>query len=139
MFEQNVIRHRTVPRPINIGISMAENAVGQIVANKGFKNFDVDDMLYDGVIGGISGAISGKGSGTEHLLKLGIQSVKRTVNTAVNRGLSAGLNVAKKALSYYGKNSVRYYKDFIRLLPKDIVSSIGANFVSSHKVKSKLR
>ena len=83
----------------NASIAMAENAVNQVVA-KGFTNFDVEDMLIDGTIGGISGAIGGPGKGSKHLTNLGKQSIKRSVNAFKNKGLKAGIKETGKALLY---------------------------------------
>ena len=108
----------------NASIAMAENAVNQVVA-KGFTNFDVEDMLIDGTIGGISGAIGGPGKGSKHLTNLGKQSIKRSVNAFKNKGLKAGIKETGKALLYYGKNTKQYYKEFVRGIPGDVVNTVG--------------
>ena len=72
----------------NTAISMVENGVNQIIENNGFDNFDVKDMVKDGVVGGTFAAIGGKGSGSKHLTNLGKQSVKRTFNAVTNKGLN---------------------------------------------------
>ena len=100
----------------NAAISMAENAANQVIANKGFNNFDVGDMVTDGVIGGVSGAMGRAGRGSKHLTNLGKQTVKRTINATANKGVKAGIKEAGKAFAYYGKNTVKYYKSFIRKL-----------------------
>ncbi len=123
----------------NSAISMAENAVNQVVENTGFVNFNVGDMLIDGLIGGISGAIGGAGKGTKHLTNLGKQTVKRTLNTTTNRGIKAGFKEAGKAFAYYGKNSVKYYKGFIKGLPSDFVTSVGTTIASSNYMKYQYR
>ena len=51
----------------NAAISMAGNAADQVIKNGGFENFDVDDMLMDGAIGGLSGVIGGKGANGKNL------------------------------------------------------------------------
>ena len=119
----------------NAAISMAENVASQVIENNGFNNFDVGDMLIDGVIGGVSGAIGGAGKGTKHLTNLGKQTVKRTFNTTANKGLRAGVKEVGKAFAYYGKNTAKYYKDFLRGIPGEAVSSIGVTIASSKYMK----
>jgi len=119
----------------NTAISIVENTANQVVKNEGFNNFDIGDMLIDGTIGGISGAMGGAGKGTKHLTNLGKQTVTRTVNTAKHRGLKAGLKEARKAFAYYGKNSAKYYKSFVRGIPGDFISSIGTEIASSDYMK----
>ena len=123
----------------NAAISMVENATNQVVENNGFNNFDVGDMLIDCVIGGVSGALGGAGKGTKHLTNLGNQTVKRTFNATTNRGLKAGLNEASKALAYYGKNSAKYYKAFIKAIPADFILEMGTTIASSSYMKYQYR
>ena len=118
-------------------LSMAENAVTQVVENKGFNKFDVSDMIYDGVVGGVSGAIGGSGSGSKHLTNLGKQTLKRTLNAGAHKGLKAGLKEAGKAAVYYGKNTSKHYKDLISGVPRDFVSSLGVWIATSDTVKNK--
>ena len=119
----------------NAGISMAENATNQVIENKGFNNFDIGDMLIDGVIGGVSGAIGGPGKGTKHLTNLGKRTIKRTFNSITNRGVKAGLREAGKALTYYVKNSANYYKSFLKGLPADFITTVGVTIASSDYMK----
>ena len=119
----------------NAAISMAENAANQVIDNKGFSNFDVGDMMVDGVIGGISGALGGAGKGSKHLTNLGKQTVKRTINATTHKGIKAGIKEAGKAFSYYAKNSAKYYGDFVRGVPGDVLSSIATTIVSSNYMK----
>ena len=123
----------------NAAISMAENAADQVIENKGFNNFDVGDMLIDGAIGGVSGALGGAGKGTKHLTNLGKQTVKRTFNATTNKGLRAGLKEAGKAFAYYGKNSAKYYKTFVKGLPSDFISTVGTTIASSNYMKYQYR
>ena len=123
----------------NAAISMAENAANQVIENKGFNNFDVGDMLIDGAIGGVSGALGGAGKGTKHLTNLGKQTVKRTFNATTHRGLKAGLKEAGKAFAYYGKNSAKYYKTFVKGLPSDFISTVGTTIASSNYMKYQYR
>ena len=123
----------------NAAISMAENAADQVIENKGFNNFDVGDMLIDGAIGGVSGALGGAGKGTKHLTNLGKQTVKRTFNATTNKGLRAGLKEAGKAFAYYGKNSAKYYKTFVKGLPSDFISTVGTTIASSDYMKYQYR
>lgn len=123
----------------NAAISMAENAANQVIENKGFNNFDVGDMLIDGAIGGVSGALGGAGKGTKHLTNLGKQTVKRTFNATTNKGLRAGLKEAGKAFAYYGKNSAKYYKTFVKGLPSDFISTVVTTIASSNYMKYQYR
>ena len=123
----------------NAAISMAENAANQVIENKGFNNFDVGDMLIDGAIGGVSGALGGAGKGTKHLTNLGKQTVKRTFNATTHKGLKAGLKEAGKAFAYYGKNTTKYYTEFVRGIRSDVIVSIGTTIASSNYMKYQYR
>ena len=123
----------------NAAISMAENATNQVIANNGFKNFDVGDMLTDGVIGGVSGALGGAGKGSKHLTNLGKQTVKRTFNTTVNKGVKAGIKESKKAFAYYGKNTVSYYEQYKKGIKKDVFYSFVNSFVASDYMKNQYK
>ena len=96
-------------------------------------------MLIDGAIGGVSGVLGGAGKGTKHLTNLGKQTIKRTFNVTAHRGLKAGLKEAGKAFAYYGKNSAKYYKTFVKSLPLDFVFATGTNIVSSSYMKYQYR
>ena len=115
----------------NMAISMTENAVNQVVENDGFKDFNVESMLVDGAIGGIAGAIGGPGEGNKHMMNLGKQTVKRTVNATTHHGLIAGAKEAGSAFAYYGKNTIQYYNRVFRHVPADFAVSVGTNFASS--------
>ena len=119
----------------NAAISMSENAINQIIANKGFNNFNVDDMVIDGVVGGISGIVGGAGKGTKQLTNLGKQTVKRTVNATTHKGIKAGMKEAGKAFAYYGKNTCKYYKSYFGNLYLDALSTIGATIATSDYIK----
>ena len=119
----------------NAAISMTENVTNQVIANRGFNNFNVGDMVIDGVIGGVSGAIGGAGKGSKNLTNLGKQTVKRTVNVTVNKGIKAGIKEAGKAFAYYGKNTSKYYKSFFKGLLKDFSSTASTTFLSSSYMK----
>ena len=96
-------------------------------------------MLIDGAIGGALGAVGGAGKGTKHLMNLGTQSVNRTFNVVANRGFKAGLKEAGKALAYYGKSSAKYYKEFAKGLPSDVISTVAATIASSSYMKYQYR
>ena len=123
----------------NTAISMAENATNQIIENKGFKKFDVGDMLIDGAVGAASGAIVGAGKGNKHLTKLGKQTVKRTYNEASHKGLKVGGKEATKAASYYAKNTNAYYIKYAQSLPYDFMSSAEASFAACSPMKRRYR
>ena len=116
----------------NGAISIAENAIVQIVNNKGFDDFKVEEMLIDGALGAITGFIGGPGKGSKHLNNLGKQTVKRTFNATRNGGLKAGLKEAGKAFSYYGKSTRKYYKTFVF---KDIPNSFVLDIVNEYASK----
>ncbi len=123
----------------NAAISMAENATGQIVSNKGLKGFDVADMLFDGATGAISGAIGGPGKGTKHLMNLGKGTVKRSVNTTVKKGAKLGIKETRKAFKYYAKSTKAYYKGVKDGLVDDFLLSVGEGLLFSDYVHWKKR
>jgi len=120
---------------LNAGISMAENAATQAIEG---KDFDVCDMLFDGVVGAISGAIGGPGNGNKHLSKLGKQTITR-VKAGLKKGLKEGLKEAGKAFAYYSKNTIKYYKNFARAIPNNFASSLCSTFVISQTMKKQYR
>ena len=120
----------------NAAISMAENTANQVITNKGFSNFNVGDMLIDGVIGGALGAIGGHGKGTKHLNNLGRRTIKRSFSTGTHKGMKAGLKEFRKALVYYSKNTKSYYKKYLRSLPFELASSFGSSLASSKYAKN---
>ena len=120
-------------------ISMAENATYQVIENRGFKNFDVGDMLIDGAIGGVSGALGGKGKGSKHMTNLGKQTVNRTVGAVKNNGIKEGAKEAGKAFAYYTKNTYKYYKTFKKDLPWNIFTSFFIMAVTHEKARSAYR
>ena len=105
----------------NIMISTVESISSQLI-NDGEIN--VGEVIYDAAIGGTSAAIGGPGKGSKHLTNLGKQSVKRTYNTAVHKGVKQAVNEGKKAVSYYKKNTEQYYKNYKKGIPYDFVGSI---------------
>ena len=90
-------------------------------------------------IGGISGALGGAGNGTKHLNNFGKQTIKRTCNATVHKGLKAGIKEARKAFAYYGKNTAKYYKNFIHGLRDDVLMTVGTAIVSSDYMKHQYR
>lgn len=90
----------------NAAISMANNAAGQIIKNKGLDNFNLVDMLQDGLIGGFSGAIGGKGMGK-------YVNYKNLNNNLTKKVFSGGVNVAKKGISYYASQTAFGYKKYL--------------------------
>jgi len=121
----------------NAAISMAKNATNQFIENGGFKNFDVVDMVFDGVIGGISGAIGGHGKGSKHLTKLGGQVLNRTTSTASHQGFKAAAKELSKASKYYIKNTWNlFYWPFIKGLGRDALQSASVSIVTSNGMKS---
>lgn len=124
---------------VNAAIAMTENTVEQVVENKGFKNFDFGDMLFDGAVGAVSGTIGGPGKGTKHLMSLGKQTVRRTVNAFTHKGAKAGFKEMGKAFVYYGKNSKYFYRGLVKGLPKDIGVDIGTSVVTSDYAKNYYR
>ena len=117
----------------NAAISMGENALYQVFVER-TDNFDAEEMLTSGVVGGISGAIGGKGKGTKHLMNLGKQTVRRTVQTTQYKGVRAGMRAAEQAISYYLKSTHGYYKGVFYGLKKDLlVSGTGSLITADHK------
>ena len=123
----------------NAAISMSENAINQIIDNNGFDNFNVGDMLFDGMVGGISGGIGGAGTGSKYLTNLGYQTVKRTFKSTFHSGIKTGLKEAGKAFNYYGKSTTKYYNKFIRSLRDNVITSAVTSTVTSSYTKSQYR
>ncbi len=80
----------------NAAISMAGNMADQIIENKGIDNFDVGEMVYEGVVGGVMGALGGPGTGTKNLMRQGINSVASTAKTFAREGVKAGVKKNRK-------------------------------------------
>lgn len=115
----------------NAAISMASNAATQVIENKGFSNFDAGSMFVDGAIGAAAGAIGGKEFGSKHLNTLGKQATKRTVNALTNKGIQVAISEAKKAASYYIKNSATLITSGIRSgIIKPSIFSTGMSTVN---------
>ena len=93
-------------------ISMANNAVDQVVENKGFNNFDVGDMLIDGAIGAAAGRIGGAGAGN-NALKSSAKLMNKNIISSVKNGTKNGV---KGAINRYANSRPvqRYYSGLIR-------------------------
>ena len=120
-------------------IGMAENAANQVIDNKGFSNFDAGDMLIDGTISGAFGAMGGAGTGNKHLTKLGTQSIKRSFTAIAHDGLKSGLVESKKALTYYTKNTTKYYQKLRSDLLLGFVRTSVEKWTSSDYMKMQYR
>ena len=83
----------------NAALSMAGNATSQVVANNGFRNFDVGSMLLDGAIGAVAGLAGGSGAGNKGLTKLGCKTVKRTISKLTHKGVRAAAKEFTKAIT----------------------------------------
>ena len=94
---------------------------------------DTDGYFWHMVVGAISGAITGKGTGTKHLMTLGTQSVTRPLKSG---GLSAAVNEAKKAATYYLKSTASYYEAYRKQFFKDLIiestTSATESFLSTY-------
>lgn len=90
----------------NAAISMAGNATNQVVKNKGFNNFDVDDMLIDGVIGGVAGAVGGSEIGKS----VNLSTLNKNLTKKV---FSGSTQVAKRGAKYYLSQTKTLYKKFL--------------------------
>ena len=90
----------------NATIAMAGNATNQIIKNKGFKNFDVGDMLVDGVIGGIAGSVGKEGLGKH--VNFGTLNKRLT-----NKILSRSAKAAKQGIKYYVSQTRRPYWEYL--------------------------
>ena len=121
----------------NAAISMANNAADQVIDNKGFKNFNVGSMLFDGVVGGIAGRAGGAGAGSKHLNKIGKQLFKRTFNTTTHKGLKAGAKEFVKASANYVKNA----KHFIPVFKSGMIkaSSVSGSVNGYKAIKSRFK
>ena len=115
----------------NAAISMAGNMADQIIENKGIDNFDVGEMVYEGVVGGVMGALGGPGTGTKNLMRQGINSVASTAKTFAREGVKAGVKKIGKAAAYYCGQTRYFYDALKRSIPADIMNSI-ANTSKEH-------
>ena len=61
------------------------------------------------------------------------------MNTITHNGFRAGFREAKKAASYYVKNTAKYYKSFIRTTYKDLLSSASSAFFTSSYMKQRYK
>ena len=116
----------------NAAISMAGNMADQIIENKGIDNFDVGEMVYEGVVGGVMGALGGPGTGTKNLMRQGINSVASTAKTFAREGVKAGVKKIGKAAAYYCGQTRYFYDALKRSIPADIMNSIVANTSKEH-------
>lgn len=83
--------------------------------------------------------IGGPGSGSKNLNRLGLQTLKRTGREIAENGLLAGLKEAKKAFSYYLKNTSKYYKNVIKDMPGDTIMAIVNGAISTDRVNNNVR
>lgn len=104
----------------NAAISMAVNATNQVIKNKGFDNFDVGDMLIDGVIGAIAGRVGGKGMGKFANLK--------TLNKNLTKKVISGSKEAvKQGVRYYVSQTKFAYIEYLTkpLFKSTVASALG--------------
>jgi RHS repeat-associated protein len=112
----------------NAAISMAGNFANQVVENKGFNDFDVGDMLIDGVVGGIAGGIGGRGMGKAVNLK--------TLNSRLTKKMLSGSSkIALKGVKYYLSQTSKLYLDSLvkpvfRASLFTLTYSVGKAFLS---------
>ena len=72
-------------------ISMANNAVDQVIENKSLNNFYVGDMLIDGAVGAVADKLGGAGTGNNALkssAKFIVSSVKNNTKNGVKGAVS---------------------------------------------------
>ena len=120
----------------NAAISAVTNTAEQYMENgNSFNNFDVGELAFETVWGGATSVLGGRPSGSKHLMKLGVQTVKRTVNTATHKGWKAGVKEAKKAAAYYIKNTRSRYSTFAKDTVKDFGIAISSEF-SKNRVQA---
>ena len=104
----------------NAAISMAGNATNQVIKNKGFDNFDVGDMLIDGVIGAIAGRVGGKGMGKFANLKALNKNLTKKV-------ISGSKETVKQGVRYYvSQTKFAYNKYLLEPLKKSARVGFGA-------------
>jgi hypothetical protein len=112
----------------NAAISMAGNFANQVVENKGFNDFDVGDMLIDGVVGGIAGGIGGRSMGKAVNLK--------TLNSRLTKKMLSGSSkIALKGVKYYLSQTSKLYLDSLvkpvfRASLFTLTYSVGKAFLS---------
>ena len=115
----------------NAAISMAASTIDQVTENGGFENFDVVEVLKAGFIGGVSGAIGKHGAGDKNLMNMGVGTIRRTANAATHHGVSAGITEFGRAMSWYQRSTVNFYKKnvgrkFLGNVAQEIVVQIVA-------------
>ena len=108
-------------------ISMAGNVADQIERNNGIENFDMGEMVYEGVVGGILGAVGGPGKGTKNLMRQGIKSVTSTAKEFANKGVAAGVKKIGKAAVYYVSQTKGFYKDLFRDARRSVIKSLAGD------------
>ncbi len=112
---------------VNAGAAMLGNATSQVINNKGFNDFSVGSMLLDTAIGAAAGLAGGAGAGNRGLTKLGVKTVKRTVNALTHKGVRAAAKEFSKAIVYFGKNARHITKPLAKAFAKSGVVSLGGS------------
>ena len=90
----------------NAAISVAGNVTNQVIKNKGFNNFDVGDMIVDGVIGAVAGAIGGKGMGKS-------ANIRTLNNNFTKKVFSGSYSLFRRGRKYYLSQTKTIYKRFL--------------------------
>ena len=117
-------------------VSAVENAVDQVVRNKGFRNYNIWETTYEATSGAVFALAGGPGQGSKHLNQLGAQVVKRTAKEISEGGLQAGIKEAGRAMKYYLKNTKSYYHEVIQGIPKNAGLTAAKGIMSMDTVKN---
>ena len=117
---------------VNAMISGAENVANQTILADEDEEFDPLDLAIDMAIGGLGGAIGGRGAsfakkGTKVVSMTNhVTSLTRRTNRRIIQGLnSRNISVARKAITYYRKNTRVLYRN----LRKGLARGFGVSTV----------
>ena len=115
---------------VNAMISGAENVANQTILADEDEEFDPLDLAIDMAIGGLGGAIGGRGAsfakkGTKVVSMTNhITSLTRRTNRRIIQGLnSRNISVARKAITYYRKNTRVLYRNLRKGLARGFLVS----------------
>ena len=115
---------------VNAMISGAENVANQTILADEDEEFDPLDLAIDMAIGGLGGAIGGRGAsfakkGTKVVSMTNhVTSLTRRTNRRIIQGLnSRNISVARKAITYYRKNTRVLYRNLRKGLARGFLVS----------------
>ena len=121
----------------NAAISAVSNIATQVSEYHSGRRqtFSEKELIVDTVWGGVSGLISGSGVtkdfGQKHMVNLGKQTLSKTGNKLVKKGLSAYVKETGKQASFYYKSTIQITKSMFNIKNALLFSStIARGFFS---------